>query len=51
MAGISETELQRLKEEEKPQQPLLPVRPEASIPREMRSCKPSENQFLSCAFH
>ena len=51
MAGISEKELQNLKEEAKPQQPVLPVRPEASIPREIPLKPHAESLFLSCAFH
>ena len=51
MAGISETELLKLKEEEKPQQPVLPVRPEASIPRAIPLNNHTESFFLSCAFH
>jgi len=51
MAGISETELQHIKEEAQPQQPVLPVRPEAGIPREVRGKGLAESYFLSCAFH
>lgn len=55
MAGISEKELQNLKEEAQPRPAVLPVRPEASIPREIQQKSTSPNQaeslFLSCAFH
>ncbi|MFC5271328.1 zinc dependent phospholipase C family protein [Adhaeribacter terreus] len=51
MAGISEKELQNLKEEPKPQQIVLPVRPEASIPRATPVPAHAESLFLSCAFH
>ncbi|WP_234462472.1 zinc dependent phospholipase C family protein [Adhaeribacter terrigena] len=51
MAGISEKELQNLKEEAKPQPPVLPVRPEAAIPRARPLHDHADSLFLSCAFH
>jgi hypothetical protein len=53
MAGISPQEVQRQEQEDKQnqQQPVIPVRPEASIPRAIPLNSYSENPFLSCAFH
>jgi hypothetical protein len=52
MAGITEQELKKEEQEEQKlqQQKVIPVRPEASIPRELNNTI-SENFFASCAFH